>query len=278
MATAGLSIFGFYPPDVAGQYLTNVCHAEDTSPGALQAAWEKARTRLSKPDGNAGNPTVGKLPEDCASYVAQLMVHPWMALFQADFAGTCEVRLVEIRPLLAIQPHVERKQCASAHDLKGATAKQLLERCLPFEPPQRQVNWEADETGRGLIIRHSDFNLQTFGGTGGKTAEGALMVGPVIGVGAPWSQAIEIDGKVYLRNGYHRAVGLMEAGHSRMPCLFFKGHRNQLRNSFSDELAQSADPPTVGHFESGRATEVQLRKGTKIIAINWTEYVVQEKD
>jgi hypothetical protein len=202
-----------------------------------------------------------------------------MARFQADF-GKCEVKMVEIRPVQSIQVHVERQQCAGSHSLKGATPIQLLERCLPIAGASGQVKWEQDSTRRGLLIRHPDFNLQTFGGAGVNTPEGALVAGPIIGVGAPWTQAMEIDDRVYLRNGYHRAVGLMEAGHLHMPCLVFKCHRSQIgvEPAFSPELMQSENPPTVGHFDTKKATEVQLRKGTKVISISWTEFLVLEQD
>jgi len=279
MPTAGLSLFGFYVPDVAAQYLTNVCHTADTSPEALNTAWLAAQERLGAPQVKAGAPATMPLPAACQPYIAKLFAHPLMARFQADF-GVCEVKLVEIRPILSIQPHVEREQCAGSHALEGATTQQLLERCLPLEGAPGQVKWEQERTGRGLLIRHPDFNLQTFGGAGVNTPEGALVAGPIIGVGAPWTQAMEMDGRMHLRNGYHRAVGLMEAGHTHMPCLTFKGHRSQLgvEPAFSAEVMQGNNPPTVGHFDSNKATEVQLRKGTKVIAINWTEFLVLEQD
>jgi hypothetical protein len=187
--------------------------------------------------------------------------------------------MVEIRPLLAVQAHVERKRCASQHGLAGATAKQLLETCLPVGPQQTSVTWEQDRNGRGLLIRHPDFNLQSFGGAGTTTPEGAIIVGPVIGIPAQWTQAMEIGGRVYLRNGYHRAVGLMEAGHSYMPCLTFAGHSSQLGvDGFPQEVMAGVNPPTLGHFEAARATEVQLRKLTKMISISWTEFLLPEQD
>jgi hypothetical protein len=279
MPTTGLSIFGFYPTDIASQYLTKVCRAEDASPEALAATWQAARQRLGAAQIKAGSPEVKEVPQECAGHLQALMAHPLMARFQADFAGQCQVKMVEIRPLLAVQTHVERKRCSGLHDAKGAKPLQLMERCLPLGGQQFQVTWEQDRTGRGLLIRHPDFNLQTFGGTGTTTPEGALVVGPVIGVGAPWVHTLELDGRVYLRNGYHRAVGLMEAGHTHMPCLMLKGHRSQLSvDGFADDIMQSENAPTLGHFDEARATEVQLRKGTKVISISWTEFLVPEQD
>lgn len=279
MPTAGMSLFGFYTSDVAAGYLTNVCRTADTTPEALHAAWAMARERLGAPKGRPGVPAMLPLPTNCKPYLAKLYAAPLMARFEADF-GECMVKLVEIRPVLSIQPHVERLQCAASHRLKGAGPQQLLEKCLPLEGASGQVKWEQESTGRGLLIRHPDFNLQTFGGAGVNTPEGALVAGPIIGVGAPWTQAMEIDGRVYLRNGYHRAVGLMEAGHTHMPCLTFKGHRSQLgvAPAFGDDVMLSANPATVGHFAADRATEVQLRKGTKVIAISWAEFLVVEQD
>jgi len=279
MPTAGLSLFGFYTPDIAAQYLTNVCRTEDTSPQALNEAWVAARQKLGGRVGKPGAPAMLPLPANCNAYLAKLYASPLMARFQADF-GQCGVNLVEIRPILSIQPHVERQQCAGSHALKDATPLQLLERCLPLDGGAGEVKWEQERTGRGLLIRHPDFNLQTFGGAGVNTPEGALVAGPIIGVGAPWTQAMEIDGRVFLRNGYHRAVGLMEAGHTHLPCLTFKGHRSQMGvdPAFSADVMEGTNPATVGHFDVKKATEIQLRKGTKVISISWTEFLVLEQD
>lgn len=279
MPTAGLSLFGFYRLDVAIQYLTNSCKMGNTSPEALTEVWTAARQRLGEPAAAPGKPATMPMPKSCEQYVATLQSTPLMARFQADF-GECSVRMVEIKPVQSIQVHVERQQCAGSHSLKGATPAQLLERCLPIAGASGQVKWEQDTTRRGLLIRHPDFNLQTFGGAGVNTPEGALVAGPIIGVGAPWAQAMEIEGRLYLRNGYHRAVGLMEAGHTHMPCLVFKGHRSQLglEPAFSWEVMQGDNPPTVGHFDAQKATEVQLRRGTKVISISWTEFLVLEQD
>lgn len=279
MPTAGLSLFGFYSADVAANYLTNSCKMTDTSPVALSKIWETAQQRLGEPASKPGAPAMLPVPKSCDPYITTLFATPLMARFQADF-GACEIKMVEMRPVQSIQVHVEREQCARSHSLKGAAPQQLLERCLPMGGASGQVKWEQDRSGRGLLIRHPDFNLQTFNGAGINTPEGALVAGPIIGVGAPWAQAMEIDGRVYLRNGYHRAVGLMEAGHTHMPCLVFKCHRSQMgvEPAFGPEVMQSSNPPTVGHFDADKATEVQLRRGTKMISISWTEFLVLEQD
>ncbi len=64
-----------------------------------------------------------------------------------------------------------------------------------------------------------------------------------------------------------------------MPCLLLKGSRAQLGvNNFPLDILYAENPPTLGHFAVDLATEVQLRKATKMIAISWTEFLVPEKD
>ena len=90
MPTTGLSLFGFYAPDVAAQYLSNACHVSDPSPEALYATWALANQRLGAPPTNAGVPAVADLPAECSAHLAQLQAHPLMARFMDDF-GACEV-------------------------------------------------------------------------------------------------------------------------------------------------------------------------------------------
>jgi hypothetical protein len=165
------------------------------------------------------------------------------------------------------------------HDLQGATVQQLIERCLPVAPEGISVTWEQDQARHGLLIRHADFNVEAIVGGGAPTPEGAVVVGPLIGLRAAWVHAIQIGDRMYLRNGYHRAVGLMEAGHTHMPCLVVHGQRSQLGvHDFPPAVLEGPNPPTVGHFSVERATELQLRRITKMIAITWTEYLVAEQD
>jgi hypothetical protein len=73
------------------------------------------------------------------------------------------------------------------------------------------------------------------------------------------------------------------SGATKIPCIF----RDVLTadvagiktdgTTFAESLLTSADPPTVGHFTSGRAHAVSLREHARVIHVSWSEYLAYEE-
>lgn len=106
-------------------------------------------------------------------------------------------------------------------------------------------------------------------------------VGVQVGAALPLAHVLRIDGRCYLQNGFHRAVGLRAAGAAAMPCLVRDaaspdelglGH-----GTFDRALLESANPPTLGHFTQGRAHPVRLRAMSRIVHVSWAEYLVADE-
>jgi hypothetical protein len=73
------------------------------------------------------------------------------------------------------------------------------------------------------------------------------------------------------------------AGATHIPCVFrdvptseMAGIRTDGR-TFPLSLLESSNPPTIGHFTSGRAYQIQLRAFSRIITVSWADHVVPEE-
>jgi len=97
-------------------------------------------------------------------------------------------------------------------------------------------------------------------------------------------QVVRFNGRCYLKNGFHRCSTLMWAGATHAPCLFLEGDdygqvgAPGLPATFSREMLESANPPTLGHFTEARAQPVSLRSGTRVISVSWSEWFVPDEE
>lgn len=126
--------------------------------------------------------------------------------------------------------------------------------CLPVEPQPEQSQMFSPQNARSLKVRN---------------------------IHNPHVHVAIFNERAYLFNGYHRAVGLMQAGVTHMPCIV----RNVVDHNaigirppdtFSAALLDANDPPTIAHFAQGRAHHVFLRVHSRILNVSWAEHAVPD--
>jgi hypothetical protein len=279
MATSGLSLVGFMDQQEAIQHLRDFCIPVDPAEAALLAEWTAARDALGAPLANAGQPEILPIPPEHSPYILELMRIPWFADTLQHLPNT-QFQLVEIEPLLAYQFHVCKER--SEHHCRALprppTLADLMPLALPQNPPTE--HFQAQLQQQSLIIKSRSLNLRMvargiFDGDHGKKLSGMIFAPSL-----PAVHVVRLNGRCYLHNGFHRAVGARLAGATHIPCLFrdvadaatagIQGGRA----TFSEALLNSANPPTVGHFTQGRAREVKLRSNSRVMHVSWAEYVV----
>jgi len=98
--------------------------------------------------------------------------------------------------------------------LAGVSAAALLAANPPL--PADLVRYLDSDVGRSFVEQYLEAR-------GGETRLARLAVG----YGANYLTAIEIEGRLVLQNGSHRAYALREAGHTRVPCLIQRVSRRE---------------------------------------------------
>ena len=129
-----------------------------------------------------------------------------------------EVALVDLGRVVAFQPHVftdtslERTADLDAHDL-AAIAELTL-------PTAHEVTLEAqcDPVKQAWMIISPNPNLRVAGPFNGDV-NGLPGFGFVVAAPAPFVQVVRFEGRYILRDGYHRAFGLLRRGITRVPAF-----------------------------------------------------------
>jgi len=254
-------------------HLANACVPEDSTEAVLVEEWKTARARLGDAIPRAGQPEILPIPPDHVHYVAHLCSLPWVQPALASMPNATFV-LVEVDQLLAFQQMISRPRSEFHCDALGRppAMSELMHVCLPNVQAQEPLVVAGN--GNSLLLRAESLNVRTL--QGGNIAPG--VIGIQFGISLPLVHVVRFDGRCYLHNGFHRALGARLAGATHVPCLlrdvssFEEVGINPLGGTFSAELLTSDNPPTLGHFTQGRAHDVQMRRLARYIHVSWAEY------
>lgn len=283
MPTPGLSLVGFLADhQQAVNHLTNACIPANPDVGAILIEWNAAMARLGAAMIGAGVPDIQPIPAQHQVYIQQVLAHP---AFQPPIPGMptgalhgATIELVEIDPLLAFQFTVDmaRSNHHCGHLSAPPTMDELLPVCLPLTPATDEIKMNVGP--QSAIIRSKSLNLRSL--VGG-VFNGQFM-GLHFGPSLPFVQVVRHNGRCYLHNGYHRAFGARRSGATHIPCVV----RNVADHAavgindgftFSAQLMESPNPPTLAHFTQGRALAVSLRFHSRVLHVSWAEYAVAEE-
>jgi hypothetical protein len=276
MPSPGLSLCAFLPqqPD-AIVHLLNVCYPANPTLPALVAEWTAALALKGQAIPNAGHPNIQPIPNSHAAYITALRGKQWVD-DQLKNWPTARFEMVEIDPLLAFQPMVDLNRvnhhCGAF--TQPPTLDELFATCLPDTQTNEPVHFQGFP--QSTILKARSLNLRT---TEYGWFQGDEYVGIKIGYSLALVHVVQFNGRYYLHNGYHRAVGTRLAGATSMPCLVrdVGAFADVGQHVFPQTLLEGADPPTVGHFALNRAYPVQLRAHSRVLHVSWAEYIVPDE-
>jgi hypothetical protein len=259
-------------------HLQQACVPANPDPNALIAEWTAAAAALGAPIPSAGLPALHPIAAAEQAHIAQLSALPWIAPYLTANPGA-SFALVEIDPLLAYQASIDNDRSDHhCHALgRPPTMTEMMEVCLPLTQPSDTFTLQNGPGAQSMLLRARSLNVRAVA----QGFVGAGTIGVQFNHALPLTHVVRHNGRCYLHNGFHRALGLRAAGATVMPCLFRDVATPEEvgigPSTFQLALLESADPPTVGHFTQGRAHPVQLRAHSKIIHVSWAEHVVPEE-
>jgi hypothetical protein len=287
MATAGLSLLGFMTQKEAIAHLSAHCVPASPDIQALIGEWRAAQARKGAPMA-AGNSNILDIPAANRPYIEMLMQQQWVTQFLALQPGA-EFKLVEIDPLLTIHFMVDlersRRRCAGVpHDPSVAD---LLPVCLPATFGNEEINIIRLPDGLGKQLSAGSL-LMTARSLNVRVVDAGYFqadnkIGIQFGMPMPLVHVVRYNGRCYLHDGLHRTIGVRQKGATHVPCLFRDASSaadiglKPDRSTFSLQILESADAPTVGHFTQGRAYEVQLKRYRRIVHVTWAEYSIADE-
>jgi hypothetical protein len=193
--------------------------------GQLTAAREMqlaaARAALkSRPTGRDQADLIRPLPAEMREYVARLEADPQAADYFADgfTPGLADLsRLCVFQPTVHAEQAAERVAGAEPGDIRG-----LAGITLPLAAPPRVIP-QFDQERLTFTTNLASQNLHIIGAFGGPAEDdfppGTVSVGFHLRVITSFVQVASIQGRYFLRDGYHRCLGLIQRGVRYAPAL-----------------------------------------------------------
>lgn len=219
---------------------------------------------------------LGQPPEEVLEHVASLRRTVSATPF---FSDGWRVEMVDLRHIVALQPSVafdsalSRTAGTSADDLRG-----LAELTLPLAPPEA-IRFAQDARGVWSCCSPNP-NLRVLGPACGpmESAGGATVVGYVIGINPSFLQVADVGGRFVLRDGYHRAIGLLAHDIHVVPAFvrpFPTVEGVGGPGLLSASVFMGPRPPVLADFLDDRVTITRFHPAVrKVVVVNATETAV----
>lgn len=242
--------------------------------GLIHAAQARVAERESGVD---QSDAITEPPAELQDYITALYQHPVMEQFTKEGWRVC---LANLRKLCSIQPAVfldhaaERARAARPDDLDA-----LARITLPMEQSSSEFSTAFDSTHQRFILTSRNPNFRIVGSfNNAMAAKGqvGIAVGFVNVTTLSLLQVIKHRGRYMLRDGNHRALGLLANGVDRVPVLFREyGEFDNLELAsglFLPKTFLGERPPLlVDYLDDAVATQVSLPASHKVVIVQAIE-------
>ena len=210
---------------------------------------------------------------------------------QAAFASvTWRVEMVDLRCVQSLQKAIKTDGLDDRLAPVLAEPRELLQFCLPpaqSEPPSSAL---VDGDAKGFTISSLNPNLRI---ATGQMSKAEVSAGPgqpsqmmaaltlLVFMGTSHIQVAHYHGRYFLRDGYHRSAGLLNAGIHEIPVVYIEASTFEEviggnTSLFSYEVCFSERPPMVADFWHDDVADTVLQLAVrKVIRVRGEEFHVQ---
>jgi hypothetical protein len=185
---------------------------------AARTARALATVAARRPHATAVN-VIGAAPPELGRYIAELQAQPFYRRFKGE---GWQVRMAELNGIRAVQPVVHADYTTD----EGQTADDIVSLAritLPHSSPKDLLATSRTSDGRGWILTCRNPQLRIRGPNSADRDDNGCRT-KVFGIETEITnslvQVVRWRGVYVLRDGYHRAYGLLSRGVSRIPVLY----------------------------------------------------------
>jgi hypothetical protein len=192
---------------------------EPTAAQEMRLAAARAELK-SRPAGRDQADLIRPLPGELREYVTRLAADPQAADY---FADGFTPGLVDLSRLCVFQPSVHTEQVAErVAGVDTRDVRALAGITLPLAAPPKVIP-QFDQERLTFTTNLATQNLHIVGAFGGPAEDdlppGTVSVGFHLRVITSFVQVASIQGRYFLRDGYHRCLGLIQRGVRYAPAL-----------------------------------------------------------
>ena len=169
-----------------------------------------------RPEGCDQTDIFSALPVELNVHIEALQANPKSAQI---LSAVGPLRMVDLRKVCAAQPtvNVEEASARVAH-LDAMNTVAIAEVTIPL-PKQSMLPVSFDPTKNAWILSSANPNLRVSGNFNGEVQPGMAGIGFAVELSTSYLQVAGVNGRYFLRDGYHRAYGLLAAGINVVPAL-----------------------------------------------------------
>jgi hypothetical protein len=150
----------------------------------------------------------------------------------------------------------------------------IAEVTLP-QPSKAALPAQWDENRKTWIMTAANPNLQITGRFGGELQPGVVGFGVIVAISPSFLQVARHHGRFVLRDGYHRAYGLLARGITRAPAFvrdFGVGELGTAPGLFGTDVYLGERPPRLSDFLDNQvAADVDVPVVQKMIVVQGLE-------
>ena len=181
------------------------------------AACETARAAVAaRPPGLDQSTLFEPLPAELATHIAALNTDPSSAQILAN-SGT--PRMVDLRLVCAAQPQIHTEDARRRADgLTQSDPVAIARVTLPL-PSNESIPVAFDAAKNAWILSSPNPNLRVVGNFSAPVGPGLPGFGFAVALSKSYLQVAGLGGRYFLRDGYHRAYGLLALGITKVPAL-----------------------------------------------------------
>lgn len=263
---------GWLPPERGEFFLVS----NQASVGLSEA--QRARVREAR-DAVAARPAgidqadlVSALPPELADHIARLAMTPPGAGMRTE---GWDIAMIDLERVVAIQPSVFTDTATQrVAGLDPGDLLSIAELTLPINHTA-PVSVEFDEFKQAYILTSPNPNLKVVANFNGPLPNGMPGFGFGVAVAASYVQVVRFQNRYVLRDGYHRAFGLLSRGITRVPAFIrdFDTAENLAPAGMLPQNTWLGDrPPLLRDYHDDRVAEsVSLPARHRMIVIHALE-------
>lgn len=265
------ALLGWMPEDQALNVQASQ-RADLRLPQHVTVAAAARQVVAARPAGIDQTEAISDAPTALAGHISALRQSPLAAAY---FNEGWTVALADLRKVCALQPNVftdhteERTSGASAGDLRS-----LAGITLPL-PSNTEIPAQFDQAHQAWTITSPNPNLRIVGTCHGPVPPGIVGLGFTVAVMPSFVQVVSLQGRFLLRDGYHRAYGLLRRGIFLVPA-FVRDFGLRELGLPAGMLPQSAylgerPPGLTDYLDDSVSIDVTLPATQKMIVIHAVE-------
>src|SRR5258708_5778071 len=169
--------------------------------------------------------------------------------------------MVDLREVLSYQQIINHDGMEARVSSVSDNLEELLKFCLPINEPITQLGAFVDADQKGYTISSLNPNLRIFQGLMHDTeVPPAPGLPPIrvkavtffIGLGTSYLQVGRYKNRYFIRDGYHRAAGLLKKGVNIVPCILVEARNTDelglKQGFFTYEVIYGDRPPRLTDF------------------------------